>query len=105
MAATTPHLLFADVTKTYPGVTALASVTFGVREGSIHALVGENGAGKSTLLKVLSGAHRPTTGGLPVRGMCDHCLGGSGTYQKPTMTQGEHDALPSRTLPPMKRTR
>ena len=45
------------ITKTFPGVKALNNVNFKVREGEIHALVGENGAGKSTLMKVLSGVY------------------------------------------------
>ncbi len=45
------------ITKTFPGVKALDDVTFSVRRGEIHALVGENGAGKSTLMKVLSGVY------------------------------------------------
>lgn len=46
-----------NIVKEFPGVKALAQVTFKVQEKSIHALVGENGAGKSTLMKVLSGVH------------------------------------------------
>ncbi|MCG8569904.1 MAG: xylose ABC transporter ATP-binding protein [Spirochaetes bacterium] len=46
-----------NITKEFPGVKALDDVTFSVKEGEIHALVGENGAGKSTLMKVLSGVH------------------------------------------------
>ncbi|WP_329009226.1 sugar ABC transporter ATP-binding protein [Micromonospora rifamycinica] len=45
------------ITKTFPGVTALADVSLAVRRGEIHAICGENGAGKSTLMKVLSGVH------------------------------------------------
>jgi L-arabinose transport system ATP-binding protein len=64
----TPYLQFAAVTKTYVGVTALQDVSFAVREGTVHALMGENGAGKSTLLKALSGAHRPTSGQILLGG-------------------------------------
>lgn len=46
-----------NITKTFPGVKALDNVTFSVKQGEIHALVGENGAGKSTLMKVLSGVY------------------------------------------------
>jgi putative multiple sugar transport system ATP-binding protein len=44
-----------DISKTFPGVTALSHVNLSIRRGEIHALVGENGAGKSTLMNILSG--------------------------------------------------
>ncbi|NMB58836.1 MAG: sugar ABC transporter ATP-binding protein, partial [Chloroflexi bacterium] len=50
------------VSKSFPGVKALESVDIAIREGEIHALVGENGAGKSTLIKILSGAYRKDRG-------------------------------------------
>ena len=46
-----------SITKTFPGVKALANVTLGVERGEVHAICGENGAGKSTLMKVLSGVY------------------------------------------------
>ncbi len=53
-----PFLLeMSHITKRFPGVVALNDVTFQVRKGTIHGLVGENGAGKSTLMKILSGIY------------------------------------------------
>lgn len=48
--------------KTFPGVKALQGVNLTVREGQVHALLGENGAGKSTLIKILSGAYSKDEG-------------------------------------------
>jgi putative multiple sugar transport system ATP-binding protein len=53
----TPLLEMKNITKEFPGVKALDNVSFQVRAGEIHCLVGENGAGKSTLMKVLSGVY------------------------------------------------
>src|SRR5260370_329019 len=51
-----------NVSKQFPGVHALRSVTLDVERGEVHALVGENGAGKSTLVKIISGAQTPDSG-------------------------------------------
>ncbi|MZR14725.1 ATP-binding cassette domain-containing protein [Maritimibacter sp. DP07] len=57
-----------DITKTFPGVKALDRVSFDIRPGEVHALVGENGAGKSTLMKALAGLHRPDEGQIFYQG-------------------------------------
>ena len=61
-------LQMKDITKTFPGVTALDSVSLDVRRGEVHALVGENGAGKSTLMKVLNGVHQADSGEIWLNG-------------------------------------
>ena len=53
-----------NITKLFPGVRALKNVSFNLKPGEIHALVGENGAGKSTLIKIITGAYEPTEGQL-----------------------------------------
>jgi ribose transport system ATP-binding protein len=52
------------VVKEYPGVTALAGVSFDLIPGEVHAIMGENGAGKSTLIKTITGAIKPTSGSV-----------------------------------------
>lgn len=59
-------LEFNHISKYYPGVTALDDVSFKVRRGEIHALIGENGAGKSTLIKTCSGAIEPSKGEIVI---------------------------------------
>ncbi len=87
------------LSKRFGGVRALDDVDLAVREGSVHALVGENGAGKSTLGKVIAGVHHPDAGNLLVEGRPVH-------YRSPhdalkdgiTMIAQELALLPHRTV-------
>jgi simple sugar transport system ATP-binding protein len=54
--------------KRFPGVVANSDVSFQVRAGTVHALVGENGAGKSTLMKILYGVQKPDDGTIEING-------------------------------------
>ena len=67
-AAQTPVVEMLDIVKVFPGVRALDNVSFTVRPGEIHALVGKNGAGKSTLMHVLTGLYTPNSGTIRIRG-------------------------------------
>lgn len=60
------------VSKSFPGVRALDNVDFTLREGQVHAVVGENGAGKSTMMKILAGIYQPDEGEIRLRGEAIH---------------------------------
>ncbi|KGQ70086.1 ABC transporter [Chelonobacter oris] len=64
----TERLSMRGMTKRYGSVTVLQNVSFNVRPGEVHALIGENGAGKSTLLNLLSGVRAATEGEIYVDG-------------------------------------
>lgn len=61
-------LAIEDVSKAFPGVQALSHVSFDVRPGEVHGLVGENGAGKSTLMAIASGSLLPDMGQVIING-------------------------------------
>ena len=61
-------LTIKGLTKAYPGVVANDDVSFEIREGEVHALLGENGAGKSTLVKMSYGLVKPDSGAMTLRG-------------------------------------
>src|ERR1051326_8573555 len=88
-----PLLQLTNVTKSFGAVRALRGVSFDLRAGEVHVLLGENGAGKSTLIKVITGAHQPDSGtveiaGQPVRHLTPalaHQLGIACIYQQPAL--------------------
>lgn len=86
-------LELTDIRKSFGAVRALKGVSFELRPGEVHALLGENGAGKSTLIKVITGAHQPDGGKLMVAGEEVHhltpakarALGIACIYQQPAL--------------------
>jgi rhamnose transport system ATP-binding protein len=89
----TALLNLTAIRKSFHGVEALKGVSFDLRPGEVHALVGENGAGKSTLIKVVTGAHRPDAGTIEVGGrvfehndpVAARALGIAAIYQQPAL--------------------
>ena len=61
-------VVMKNITVQFPGVKALDDVSFSLRRGEVHVLLGENGAGKSTLVKVLSGVYKRNSGEVYVDG-------------------------------------
>ncbi len=86
-------LQLTAVTKSFGAVRALKGVSFDLKAGEIHALLGENGAGKSTLIKIIAGAHQPDSGSIQIAGQAvprlnpaaAHRLGVACIYQQPAL--------------------
>ena len=66
------ELEFRNVTKKFGTMLANDHISFGVKKGEVHALIGENGAGKSTLMNCLYGMHRMDDGEILYRGELLH---------------------------------
>jgi ribose transport system ATP-binding protein len=84
-----------NISKSFPGVKALSNVSFSVKKGEVHALVGENGAGKSTLIKILMGAYQKDEGEIYINNKLEDIknpfiskkLGLSAVYQDITLAR------------------
>jgi len=63
-----PLLAIRGIRKAFPGVVALDGVSFTLKAGTVHALMGENGAGKSTLMKIIAGVYIPDQGQILLNG-------------------------------------
>ena len=61
-----------NISKRFSGVEVLHDVSFSLRSGEVHAMLGENGAGKSTLVKVVTGVHQPDSGVIYLNGAPVH---------------------------------
>jgi rhamnose transport system ATP-binding protein len=68
MSDAAPFVSLTGMSKSFVGVKVLKDVSFDVRPGEVHALLGENGAGKSTLIKIMSGLYSPDAGAIVVDG-------------------------------------
>jgi rhamnose transport system ATP-binding protein len=68
MSQPKPFVSLTGMSKSFVGVKVLKDVSFDVRQGEVHALLGENGAGKSTLIKMLAGLYKPDSGTIVVDG-------------------------------------
>ncbi|PWT80682.1 MAG: D-xylose ABC transporter ATP-binding protein [Acidobacteria bacterium] len=82
-----------QITKSFGAVSALKGVSLDLKQGEVHALLGENGAGKSTLIKIITGAHQPDSGSIEIDGKqlsrltpaSAHASGIAAIYQQPAL--------------------
>ena len=110
-------LQLTNIVKSYGGVRALRGVSFDLRPGEVHAIVGENGAGKSTLIKTIAGAINPDSGTIQIDGQLvednspslSRSLGVAVVYQQPSLfadlTVAENIGLRIESPSPWRRVR
>ena len=105
--AMTPLLSLSEIAVAFGGVQAVRGVSFDIRPGEVHALVGENGAGKSTLIRIITGAlarrhghGRSAASGSsgPIRRGCAPC-GVAPIYQQPALAARSHGRREPRLRP------
>ncbi|HWI70656.1 MAG TPA: sugar ABC transporter ATP-binding protein, partial [Baekduia sp.] len=115
----TVELHLSDIEKSFGGVRALKGVSFSVRAGEVHALLGENGAGKSTLMAIAAGSLAPDRGAVEIGGSAlqaptpsaAQALGLGVVYQHPaiaediTVLENMLLAMPARRRPSHRKAR
>lgn len=97
----------AGITRSFPGVKALAAVDLSIELGRVHVLAGENGAGKSTLVKILTGTLAPDGGSLSIGGgdaLANHRLFDNVAYVPQELSLFRHLSVAENLLMPFGRS-
>ena len=99
MNASLPLAVAHGISKNFLATRALDDVSFEVRRGEVHALIGENGAGKSTLVKIFGGVHRPDAGEIRLGGRrVEHATPGEAIRSGIVVIPQEMHVVPARTV-------
>ena len=99
MNASLPLAAAHGISKNFLATCALDNVSFEVRRGEVHALIGENGAGKSTLVKIFGGVHKPDAGEIRLGGQrVEHATPGEAIRSGIVVIPQEMRLVPARTV-------